>query len=119
MHLREHSRRLAGERAQQRVLLLREMQPLAAQPDLAAERIELKRTHPEPSRTRAPAVAAQQRDDPCAQLGIAERLADVVVCGTPESGSVASPRPGGRHLLVQPPSRSPPIGAAAADNRRT
>src|SRR6476469_10133773 len=77
--LREHPRRLAGEHAQQRELLLREGERLATQPCCTRLRVDVELADAQASGPAPVVGAAQQRRQSAAELRVRERFADVVV----------------------------------------
>src|SRR4029079_11735746 len=87
--LREDPRRLAGQHAQQRELLLREGERLAAQPRRARLRVDVELADAQSPGPAAVVGAAQQRRQAAAQLRVRERLADVVVGPAPETAPPA------------------------------
>src|SRR6187397_1192214 len=90
--LGEHSRGVRRQRAQQRELLLRELDPLPAQARLARGWIDLQLAHPQAAEPRAAVGAVQERPDASAKLGIAERLGQrIIVRAVPGGGVLAAP----------------------------
>ena len=99
--LREHARGVGGQRAHERELLLGELDRRAAQPDDPRRRVDFELADAQASRAPAHVGAPQQSLDPRAQLGVAERLADVVVA-----------------TAVEPPQPIELARAAAHDHER-
>ena len=74
-----------GQRAHERELLLRQLDRRAPQAHHARRRVDLELADAQPPGPPAHVGAAQQRLHPRAQLGVAERLADVVVAAALEA----------------------------------
>ena len=95
--LRPHPRRLDREHAQESELLRRQLDLLAAQQHGVRGGIDLQRPGADASQRAPRARPAQQRVDPGPQLGVAERLAQVVVGAALEAAqAIDLPCPAGQ-----------------------